>query len=70
MVRQTHVSLNVTKSTKLQGAQCSPELAFRSTDFQVAENLIFPTQILDACDHLCLGMSIYGCNLKNSDLFT
>ena len=33
---------NVTMSTKLQDAQRSPELTFRSTDFRVPENLIFP----------------------------
>ena len=32
---------NVTRSAKLRGAQRSPELAFRSTDFRVPENLIF-----------------------------
>ena len=34
---------NVTKNTKLQGVQHSPEVAFRNTDFCVPENLIFPT---------------------------
>ena len=33
---------NVIKSTKLPGAQHSPELAFRSTDFHVPKNIIFP----------------------------
>ena len=42
MMRQTRVPPNITRSTKLQGAQCSPELAFRSTDFCVPEYLIFP----------------------------
>ena len=32
----------ITRSTKLWDAQCSPELAFRSTDFHVPENLISP----------------------------
>ena len=40
-MRQTHVPPNDTRSTKLQGTQCSPELAFRSADFHVPENLIF-----------------------------
>ena len=42
MMRQTQVPPNITRSTKLQGAQHSPELAVRSTDFCVPENLIFP----------------------------
>ena len=33
---------NVTRSIKLWGAQCSPELAFRSMNFCLWENLIFP----------------------------
>ena len=37
----TCVPHSVTRSTKLQGSQCSPKLAFRSTDFLVPENLIF-----------------------------
>ena len=32
---------NVTRSTKLRGAQRSPELAFRGADFRVPENLMF-----------------------------
>ena len=32
---------NVKRSAKLRGTQRSPELAFRSTDFRVPENLIF-----------------------------
>ena len=42
-LRQTPVPPNVTKNTKLQGVQHSPEVAFRNTDFCVPENLIFPT---------------------------
>ena len=42
MMRWTRAPRNVTGSTKLWRAQCSPELAFRSTDFRVPENLIFP----------------------------
>ena len=42
---QTHVSHNVTRSAKLQGTQRSPELAFRSTDFLVPENLILPATL-------------------------
>ena len=41
-MRQTGVTTNVTRSTKLWGAQCSPELSFRSTGFCVPENLLFP----------------------------
>ena len=39
---RTRLPSIVTGSTKLQGVQRSPELAFRSTDFRVSENLIFP----------------------------
>ena len=39
---RTRVLPNVTRCTKLRGAQRSPEIAFRSTDFCVLENLIFP----------------------------
>ena len=42
MTRRTRVLPNVTRSTKLRGIQHSPELALRSTDFCVPENLIFP----------------------------
>ena len=42
-MRLTHVPTKITKSTKLRDTQCSPELAFRSTDFCVPENLIFPS---------------------------
>ena len=41
-MRRTCIQPNVTKSKKLRGAQCSPEIVFRSTDFRVPENLIFP----------------------------
>ena len=41
-MRQTLLLRNVTRSTKLRGAQRSPELALRSTDFRSPENLIFP----------------------------
>ena len=40
-MRQTSVPPNDTRSTKLRGTQGSPELAFRSTNFCVPENLIF-----------------------------
>ena len=46
-MRWTHVPLNVTRSTKLEGAQCSPEIAFRSMDFRVPENIIFPALYAD-----------------------
>ena len=39
---RTHVPRKVTRCTKLRGAQRSPELALRSTDFRTPENLIFP----------------------------
>ena len=41
-MRRTRITPNVTRSTKLRGAQHSLELAFRSKDFRVSENLIFP----------------------------
>lgn len=41
-MRGTCVPCKVMKSTKLQGAQRSPELVLRSTDFCAPENLIFP----------------------------
>ena len=41
-MRRTGVLPNITRSTKLRGAQRSPEIAFRRTDFCVRENLIFP----------------------------
>ena len=41
-MRQTRVPRNVTRSTKLRGAQRSAELALRSMDLRVPENLIFP----------------------------
>ena len=40
-MKRTRVPSNVTRSTKLRGVQRSPELAFRSIDFRVPENLIF-----------------------------
>ena len=42
MVNWTCIPSNVTSSTKLWGTQCYPKFAFRSTDFRVPENLIFP----------------------------
>ena len=42
MVNWTCIPSNVTSSTKLWGTQCYPKFAFRSTDFRVQENLIFP----------------------------
>ena len=41
-MRRTCVPPNVTRSTKLRGAQHSPELAFRNTASCVPENQIFP----------------------------
>ena len=40
-MRQTRVPPNITRSTKLRGTQPSLQLAFRSMDFHVPENLIF-----------------------------
>ena len=40
-MRQTRVTPDITRSTKLQGAQHSPKLAFKNMDFCVTENLIF-----------------------------
>ena len=44
-IRQTHVPANGTTRTKSRGAQRSPEFAFRSMDFSVPENLIFPVLV-------------------------
>ena len=41
-IRWTRVPRNVARCTKFWGAQCSPELALRSTDFRAPKNLIFP----------------------------
>ena len=41
-MRQTCVPTNTRRSTKLHGTQRSPELAFRSIDFCIPENQIFP----------------------------
>ena len=41
-MKRTRIPANVTRSTKLQGAQRSLQHVFRSTDFSVPENLIFP----------------------------
>ena len=41
-MRRTRVPCKMTRSTKLQGAQRSPELGLRNTDFRAPENLIFP----------------------------
>ena len=38
----TRVPCKVTRSKKLRGAQRSPELGLRSTDFRAPENLIIP----------------------------
>ena len=44
-MKQTCVLPNATRSTKLRGAQHSPKLAFRSIDFCLPENLIFPALV-------------------------
>ena len=49
-MRRTRVPPNVTGSTKLRGAQRSPKLSFRSTDFRVPENLIFPALVILSLD--------------------
>ena len=41
-MRRARVPSKVTRSTKLRGAQRSPELGLMSTDFRAPENLIFP----------------------------
>ena len=41
-MRRTHVPYKAARCTKLRGAQRSPELALRGTDFRAPENLIFP----------------------------
>ena len=45
-MRRTRVPPNTTRSTKERGAQRSPELAFKSTDFCVPENLIVPALLM------------------------
>ena len=40
-MRQTLVPRNVTRSTKLLGAQHAPGLALKSTEFRSPRNLIF-----------------------------
>ena len=45
IMRRTRVPPNFTRSTKLQGVQRSLELAFRSHDFCVPENLFFPALV-------------------------
>ena len=47
----THVPRKVTKSTKLQGARRSPELALRSTGFRAPENLNVPALRLKFQDY-------------------
>ena len=44
-MRRTCVSRKITRCTKVRGAQRSPELALRSTDFRAPENLIFPALV-------------------------
>ena len=41
-MRRTRVPCKMTRSTKLWGAQRSPELGLRNMDFRAPENLIFP----------------------------
>ena len=43
---RTCVPPDVTRSTKLRGAQRSPKLTFRSMDFRVPENLIFQALLI------------------------
>ena len=50
-MRRTRAPRKATRCTKLRGAQRSPELALRSTDFRAPENLIFPALILRQCLH-------------------
>ena len=62
MMSLTRVPPNVTRSTKLRGAQRSPEIAFRSTDFCVPKNLIFPALYSDVGTHW---VALY---VKNNDI--
>ena len=41
-MKQTCLPQNIKRSTKLRGAKRSPELTFRSMEFHIPENLIFP----------------------------
>ena len=45
---------------KSQGAQRSPEVALRSTDFRAPKNLIFPA-LYDMYVHVFGGISLSGC---------
>ena len=45
-MRRTRVLRQVTRCTKLRGAQSSPELPLMSKDFREPENLIFPVLTL------------------------
>ena len=45
-VRQTLVPRNVTRSTKLLGAQRAPGLALKSTEFRSPKRLIFLALLL------------------------
>ena len=63
-MRRTSVPPNVTRSTKLRGAQGSPELAFRSKVFRVPENIIFLALWLFIC--LAFKKSIVFCRVSDS----
>ena len=63
-MRQTRVPPNAIKSTKLRGAQRSPELAFRRKDFCVPENRIFP--VLAVVDHVSIPEKLFGTDWRKS----
>ena len=46
-VRQTLVPRNVTRSTKLRGAQHAPGLALKNKEFRSPRNLIFPALLME-----------------------
>ena len=61
-MRRTRVLSNIIRNTKLRQAKSSPETAFRSTDFRVPENLIFPalTTTESVISHIFIGNQAKG----------
>ena len=61
---RTRVLPNIIRNTKLRQAKSSPETAFRSTDFRVPENLIFPALTTTESVIRQRGESQNGCSKK------
>ena len=51
---------NGARTTKLWGAQRSTKLAFRSADFVLPENLLFPALVNIGCNYVVLKQWIYS----------